>query len=238
MRGVLQLAADKAGWDKPLPAGQYRGVACFGCFASYMAEVVEITMENDQPRVHRVVAVVDCGQVVNPSILEQQIQGGIVYGLANALRAKITIEKGRVVQGNFDDYAPLRMEETPVVEVYAVPSTEAPSGIGEPSVPPLAPALCNAIYSATKKRIRALPILQLTISVERRVKRKWVGLLLFVSLSSAFTQIPAQLSSVPAARLAHIRHGINLSEWFAQVYDPGDTPRNISRPGPPPPTSR
>ncbi len=159
MRGVLQLAAEKAGWDKPLPAGRYRGAACFGCFASYMAEVVEITMENDQPRVHRVVAVVDCGQVVNPSILEQQIQGGIVYGLTNALRAKITIEKGRVVQGNFDDYAPLRMEETPAVEVYAVPSQEAPTGIGEPSVPPIAPALCNAIYAATKKRIRALPIL-------------------------------------------------------------------------------
>jgi isoquinoline 1-oxidoreductase subunit beta len=159
MRGVLQLAAEKAGWDQPLPAGHYRGIACFGCFASYMAEVVEITMENDEPRVHRVVAVVDCGQVVNPSILEQQIQGGIVYGLANALRAKITIEKGRVVQGNFDDYAPLRMEETPVVEVYAVPSSDVPTGIGEPSLPPLAPALCNAIYAATKKRIRALPIL-------------------------------------------------------------------------------
>jgi len=159
MRGVLQLAAEKSGWDKPLPAGRYRGVACFGCFASYMAEVVEISMENDKPRVHRVVAAVDCGQVINPSILEQQIQGGIVYGLGNALRAKITIEKGRVVQGNFDDYSPLRMEETPAVEVYAVPSTETPTGIGEPSVPPIAPALCNAIYAATKKRIRALPIL-------------------------------------------------------------------------------
>jgi CO/xanthine dehydrogenase Mo-binding subunit len=159
MRGVLQLAAEKSGWDKPLPPGHFRGVACFGCFASYMAEVVEITMENDQPRVHRVVAAVDCGQVVNPSILEQQIQGGIVYGLANALRAKITIDKGRVVQGNFDDYPPLRMDETPAVEVYAVPSVEAPTGIGEPSVPPVAPALCNAIFAATKKRIRALPIL-------------------------------------------------------------------------------
>ncbi len=158
MRGVLQLAAEKAAWDKPLPAGRYRGIACFGCFSSYMAEVVEITMENDQPRVHRVVAAVDCGQVVNPAILEQQIQGGIVYGLGNALRAKITIDKGRVVQGNFDDYAPLRMDETPTVEVYAVPSQEAPTGIGEPSVPPVAPALCNAIYAATKKRIRALPI--------------------------------------------------------------------------------
>jgi isoquinoline 1-oxidoreductase subunit beta len=159
MRGVLQLAAEKAGWDKPVAAGRYRGIACFGCFASYMAEVVEISMEKDQPRVHRVVAVVDCGQVINPGILEQQIQGGIVYGLSNALRAKITIEKGRVVQGNFDDYAPVRMDETPVVEVYAVPSTESPSGIGEPSIPPLAPALGNAIYAATKKRIRALPIL-------------------------------------------------------------------------------
>jgi isoquinoline 1-oxidoreductase beta subunit len=159
MRGVLQLAAEKAGWDKALPAGHYRGIACFGCFASYMAEVVEITMENGQPRVHRVVAAVDCGQVVNPAIIEQQIQGGIVYGLGNALRAKITIEKGRIVQGNFDDYAPLRMEEAPAVEVYAVPSAEAPTGIGEPSVPPVAPALCNAIYAATKKRIRALPVL-------------------------------------------------------------------------------
>jgi len=159
MRGVLQLAAEKAGWKNHLPAGRSRGIACFGCFSSYMAEVVEISMEKDVPRVHRVVAAVDCGQVVNPGIVEQQIPGGIVYALSNALRAKITIEKGRVVQGNFDDYPPLRMDESPVVEVYAVPSTEAPTGIGEPSVPPLAPALCNAIYAATRKRIRALPIL-------------------------------------------------------------------------------
>ncbi len=159
MRGVLQLAAEKAGWGKLLPAGRYRGIACFGCFGTYVAEVVEISMENDKPRVHRVVVALDCGQVVNPGILEQQIQGGIVFALTNALRAKITIEKGRVVQGNFDDYEPMRMNESPVVEVYAVPSTEAPTGIGEPSVPPLAPALCNAIYTATKKRIRALPIL-------------------------------------------------------------------------------
>lgn len=158
MRAVLQLAAEKAGWDKPLPAGHHRGIACFGCFQSYMAEVAEITMENNQPRVHRVVAAVDCGQVINPSILEQQIQGGVIYGLSNALRAQITIDKGRVVQGNFDDYAPLRMDEAPTVEVYAVPSQEPPTGIGEPSVPPVAPAVCNAIYAATKKRIRTLPI--------------------------------------------------------------------------------
>jgi CO/xanthine dehydrogenase Mo-binding subunit len=121
--------------------------------------VVEISIENDQPRVHRVVSVVDCGQVVNPNILDQQIQSAVIYGLANALRAQITIKNGRVVQGNFDDYQPIRMNEAPKVEAYFVPSTEPPTGIGEPPLPPLAPALCNAIFAATKKRIRALPIL-------------------------------------------------------------------------------
>ena len=159
MRGVLQLAAEKAGWGKPLPAGHYQGIACFGCFSTYMAEVVEISMENDQPRVQRVVAAMDCGQVVNPGILEQQIKGGVIYALTNALRAQITIDKGQVVQGNFDDYAAIRMNEAPLIEAYSVPSTEAPTGAGEPPVPPLAPALCNAIFRATKKRIRALPIM-------------------------------------------------------------------------------
>ena len=159
MRGVLQMAADKAGWSQPAAAGRYRGIACFGCFSSYMAEVVEISMENDQPRVHRVVGAIDCGQVINPGILEQQIKGGIIFALTNALRAQITIEKGRVVQGNFDDYPPLRMNEAPEIEAYFVESAEAPTGAGEPPVPPLAPALCNAIYAATKKRVRALPIL-------------------------------------------------------------------------------
>jgi CO/xanthine dehydrogenase Mo-binding subunit len=159
MRGVLQLAADKAGWGKPLPSGHHQGIACFGCFSTYAAQVVELSMEGDQPRIHRVVGAMDCGQVVNPNILEQQLHGGVIYGLANALRAKITIEKGRVVQGNFDDYAPMRMNEVPSVEAYFVESSEPPSGAGEPPIPPLAPAICNAIYAATKKRIRALPIL-------------------------------------------------------------------------------
>ncbi len=159
MRAVLQLAADKADYHKPLPAGRYRGIACFACFSSYVAEVVEISMEGTIPRVHRVVAAVDCGQVINPAILEQQIQGGVVFALGNALRARITIDKGGIVQSNFDDYEPVRMNEAPSVEVYAVTSTESPTGIGEPSVPPLAPALCNAIYAATKRRIRSLPIM-------------------------------------------------------------------------------
>jgi isoquinoline 1-oxidoreductase subunit beta len=159
IRGVLNLAAEKAGWGKPMAAGHYQGIATFGSFNSYMAEVVEISMENDQPRIHRVIAAIDCGQVVNPNILEQQIHGAVIFGLSNALRAQITIDKGRVVQGNFDDYPPIRINEAPVVESYFVESTEAPSGAGEPPIPPLAPALCNAIYAATKKRIRALPIL-------------------------------------------------------------------------------
>jgi isoquinoline 1-oxidoreductase beta subunit len=159
LRNVLKLAAQKAGWGKPAPAGRFRGIACFGCFSTYAADVVEISMEKDQPRVHRVVSVVDCGQVVNPNIVEQQIQSAVIYGLANVLRAQITIKNGRVEQGNFDDYQPIRMNEAPKVEAYFVPSTESPTGIGEPPLPPLAPALCNAIYAATRKRIRALPIL-------------------------------------------------------------------------------
>ena len=159
MRAVLQLAAEKAEWGKPLASGHYHGIAGFACFSSYAAQIVEISMENDRPRIHRVVSAVDCGQVVNPAILEQQIQGGVVFAMGNALHAQITIDKGRVVQGNFDDYAPLRMNEAPVVEPHYVESTESPTGIGEPPIPPVAPALCNAIYAATKKRIRALPVL-------------------------------------------------------------------------------
>jgi isoquinoline 1-oxidoreductase subunit beta len=159
MRAVLQLAADKAGWGKPLPAGHYQGLACHGCFSSYAAEVVEISMEKDQPKVHRVVAAVDVGQVINPNILEQQMHSAVIYALTNALRAQITINKGRIVQGNFDDYQPIRMNEAPVVEAYWVQSSEVPTGVGEPPVAPLAPALCNAIYAATKKRIRTLPVI-------------------------------------------------------------------------------
>ena len=158
LRRVLQLAADKAEWKKPLPPGRHRGIACFGCFSSYAAEVVEISIEKDGPRVHRVLAAIDCGQVVNPNILDQQIHSAVIYGLTNALRAQITIENGRVMQSNFNDYEPIRMSEAPIIEAHFVSSTEPPSGAGEPPVPPLAPALCSAIYAATKKRIRALPI--------------------------------------------------------------------------------
>lgn len=159
LRGVLQLVAEKSGWDKPLPAGRFRGVAAHGCFGTYAAEVVEITMQDGDARVERVVVAVDCGQVVNPNILEQQLHSAVIFGLSAALRGQITIEHGRVQQSNFDTYPILRNNEVPVIEGYFVPSHESPTGIGEPPVPPLAPALCNAIFAATKRRIRKLPIL-------------------------------------------------------------------------------
>jgi isoquinoline 1-oxidoreductase beta subunit len=159
LRGVLKLAAEKAEWDKPPVSGRHRGIAAFGCFGTYAAEVVEISMQNDEPKVERVVVAVDCGQVVNPNILEQQIYSAVLFGLSAALRGQITIEHGQVQQANFDTYPVVRMKDIPAIEAYFVESHEPPTGIGEPPVPPLAPALCNAIFAATRKRIRSLPIL-------------------------------------------------------------------------------
>ena len=159
LRGVLQLVGEKSNWSQPLPAGRHRGIAAFGCFATYAAEVVEITLRDGEPHVERVVVAVDCGQVVNPNILEQQLHSAVIFGLSAALRGQITVENGQIQQANFDTYPILRNNEVPVIETHFVESHEAPSGIGEPPVPPLAPALCNAIYAATKKRIRKLPVL-------------------------------------------------------------------------------
>ncbi len=158
-KAVLEAAADKAGWGKPLPAGVFRGIAVAQSFGSYVAEVAEVSVAADgTPKVHRVVAVVDCGMTVNPEIIRRQIEGGIVYGLSAALYGKITLKDGRVEQGNFNDYPVLRMSEMPKVEVHILPSTELPGGIGEPGTPPIAPAVVNAIYAATGKRLRSLPI--------------------------------------------------------------------------------
>ena len=158
LRGALMLAAAKASWDKPLPAGSGRGIACHTSFGSHVAEVAEVSVENGKLRVRRVVAAVDLGVALNPDSVEHQVEGAIVYGLSAVLRGEITLVNGAVVQGNFDDYEPLRMDEMPVVEVHLVPSREAPGGIGEPGVPPLAPAVANAVFAATGKRIRKLPI--------------------------------------------------------------------------------
>jgi isoquinoline 1-oxidoreductase beta subunit len=159
-RGVLELAAEKAGWSKPLAAGRYRGIAVVESFGSFVAEVAEISLDRKAGtvRVHEVVAAVDCGRHVNPETIRAQIEGGIVYGLTAALKGEITIANGRVEQGNFNDYDLLRIDETPRIEVHIVESKDGPGGIGEPGTPPIAPAVCNAIFSATGKPVRRLPI--------------------------------------------------------------------------------
>jgi isoquinoline 1-oxidoreductase beta subunit len=124
-----------------------------------VAEVAEISLDKDNGvKVHRVVVALDCGRIINPNIIDQQAVGGVVYGLTQTLKNEITIDKGRVQQSNFNDYDVLRMNEMPKVEVYTVASDETPSGMGEPAVPPVAPAICNAIFAATGKRIRRLPV--------------------------------------------------------------------------------
>ena len=156
---VLDAAAQKAGWDKPVPRGISRGIALVEAYGSLCAQVAEASVgSNGEVRVHRVVAAIDTGHVVNPEILRAQTESGIVYGLSATLYGAITIENGRVKQGNFDDYEMLRLAEMPVVETAVVPSGGFWGGGGEPAVPPLAPALCNAIFAATGKRIRSLPL--------------------------------------------------------------------------------
>ncbi len=159
-RGVLELAAEKAGWGKPVGAGRYRGIAVVESFGSHVAQVAEISIDRKAHtlQVHRVVAAVDCGRVVNPETIQAQVEGAIIYGLTAALKGEITIAKGRVEQGNFNDYDMVRMNEMPQVEVHIVESKDAPGGIGEPGTPPIAPAVCNAIFAATGKPVRRLPI--------------------------------------------------------------------------------
>ncbi len=155
-RGVLKLAAEKSGWRK-LPAGHAHGVAVHQSFDSFVAHVAEVSLEDGRIRVHRVVSAVDCGMVVNPDGVHQQIQSAIVYGLSAALHGEITLDKGRVVQSNFNDYPPLRFSEMPKVDVHIVESSMPPSGIGEPGTPPIAPAVANAVFALTKKRLRRMP---------------------------------------------------------------------------------
>ena len=157
--GVMELAAERAGWGKPLPAGRGRGIAVHESFGSFIAQVAEVSVSPaGVPRVHRVVCAIDCGQVVNPDTVKAQMESGIIFGLTAALKGEITFDHGRVQQRNFHDYQMLRIQETPEIEVYIVPSTEKHGGVGEPGVPPIAPAVANAIFAATGKRIRRLPI--------------------------------------------------------------------------------
>jgi len=158
LRACVELAALKAGWGKPLAKGRGRGIACHFSFDTYVAEVAEVTVTKGVVRVDRVVAAVDCGRVINPNGARAQIEGGINYGLTAALKSAITIDKGRVEQSNFDSYEMLRIDEAPAIEVHFVPSEAAPTGTGEPGLPPCAAAVMNAVFAATGKRVRRLPL--------------------------------------------------------------------------------
>jgi len=156
--GVLNLAAQKAGWGNPLPKGHFRGIAVHECFGSFIAQVAEVSVEGSQVRIHRVVCGVDCGVCVNPAAVAAQMEGAVVYGLSAALYGELSFKEGRVQQSNFHDYPLLRLYEMPRVETHIVQSSEKPGGIGEPGVAPIAPAVANAIFAATRKRLRRLPM--------------------------------------------------------------------------------
>ncbi len=157
--GVLDLAAEKAGWTRgPLPAGRGRGIAVAEAFKTLVAQVAEVTVDSTgQVRVDRVVCAVDCGTPINPDVIAAQMEGGIGFGLSAVLYGAITLSDGRIEQDNFNNYRVLRMNEMPKVEVHIVPSTVEPTGVGEPGVAPLGPAVANAVFAATGKRIRVLP---------------------------------------------------------------------------------
>ncbi|GAA0549615.1 xanthine dehydrogenase family protein molybdopterin-binding subunit [Chitinophaga japonensis] len=155
---ALDLAAEKAAWGTPLPTGRHQGIAVHAAMGSYVCQVVELSVEAEKINIHRVVCAIDCGLAVNPDGVRAQMESGIVFGLTAALYGEITLEQGRVAQCNFHDYRMLRMQETPVIEVHIVQSTDKMGGTGEPGVPPVAPALANALFAATGKRIRKLPL--------------------------------------------------------------------------------
>jgi isoquinoline 1-oxidoreductase beta subunit len=157
-KAVLELAAQQAGWGKPLPPGRARGIAVHESFNTFVAQVVEVAQKDDAFRIERVVCAVDCGIAVNPNIVAMQMESGIGYGLSAALAGAITLKDGVVEQSNFHDYPMLRINEMPRIEVHVVPSREKPTGVGEPATPVIAPALANALYAATGKALRSLPL--------------------------------------------------------------------------------
>jgi isoquinoline 1-oxidoreductase beta subunit len=159
LRGVLDLAVQHSDWGKPLPPRQGRGIAAHRSFLTYAAAVVHVAVGNDgQITIPRVDVALDCGLVVNPDRVIAQFEGAVIMGIGNALYSNITIKNGRIEQSNFGDYLVARTDIAPETHVHIVESGAPPGGVGEPGVPPIAPALCNAIFAATGKRIRALPI--------------------------------------------------------------------------------
>jgi isoquinoline 1-oxidoreductase subunit beta len=157
LRRVLELAAEKSDWTKPLPKGKGRGIASYASFHSYFAEVAEVSVTGKNFKIDRIVAAVDCGRAINPESVRSQTEGAIIFGLSAALKNEITLKNGAIEQTNFDGYEPIRINEAPPIEVYIVPSDEDPSGMGEPGLPPIAPAVANAIFAASGKRLRRLP---------------------------------------------------------------------------------
>jgi isoquinoline 1-oxidoreductase beta subunit len=158
-RNVIEQAKKISGWGKEMPAGSAMGIAAHRSFLSYVACVVEVKVENGKIKIPKAYYAVDCGVAVNPERVKAQFEGGAVFGASIALKSKITVKNGAVQQSNFDTYEVARITDAPLeTDVYIVPSNEKPTGVGEPPVPPFAPALCNAIYRVTGKRIRQLPI--------------------------------------------------------------------------------
>jgi CO/xanthine dehydrogenase Mo-binding subunit len=158
LKGVLKLASEKANWGSPLPNGIARGIAGYYSFETYTAAVAEVSMRGGMPKIHRLVYAVDCGRPINPEGIRAQVEGAAVYGLSAALHDAITIDGGRVVQSNFNDYQMPRIADAPKTEIFIVDSKEEPTGIGEPGLPVVAASVCNAVYALTKKRVRRLPI--------------------------------------------------------------------------------
>jgi isoquinoline 1-oxidoreductase beta subunit len=158
-KAVLDLAASKAGWGNPLPKGRGRGISVQSAFGSYLAQVAEVEVAADgRVRVHRVVCAMDCGIVVNPNTVQAQIQSGVIFGVTAALYGEVTLKNGRIEQTNFDSYQLLRLNEAPAIEVHVVPSPETPGGMGEAGTSGIVPAIANAVFAATGKRLRKMPI--------------------------------------------------------------------------------
>lgn len=154
---VLKMAAEKAGWGSAPPAGRFRGVSVHESFSSYVAQIAEVSVDDGEITVHKVVVAVDCGTPINPDVIKAQMEGGVGFGLGSILTEELTLVDGEVEQENYDTYLPLRIDQMPEVEVHIMPSTEKPTGVGEPGVPPIGPALANAVYAATGRRVRTLP---------------------------------------------------------------------------------
>jgi isoquinoline 1-oxidoreductase beta subunit len=154
---VLQLAAERSGWGRA-PNGRHQGIAFMEGYGSHLAQVAEISIERGRVKVHKLTCVIDCGQTVNPRIVESQLESAIIFGLSAALWGEVTLQNGRIQQQNFHNYRVLRLNETPEINIHLIPSDAPPGGIGETGVPPVAPAICNAIFAATGKRLRSLPI--------------------------------------------------------------------------------